>query len=247
MDFGLSGRKAIVGGASSGLGLAIAETLRSEGADVAMVARGEGPLRREAERIGGHPIPADLGNAEDAERMVEEAMAAMGGLDILVWNSGGPRPALAVEVDEERLQATFDLVLLPLIRLVRLTLPFLRESEAGRIIGITSTGIKQPTPEMALSNAVRPGVHGYLKTLSNELAPDGITVNVLAPGRLLTPRTHDIFPDGIPPAQTEEIPMGRWGDAQEFADVAVFLASDRASYVTGTTLPIDGGLSRSAF
>lgn len=247
MDFKLSGKTAVVGGASSGLGLAIAETLREEGANVAMVARSAEALTREARRVGGQAIVADLSNRADAERMVAEAVGTFGGIDIVVWNSGGPEPCLAVDVDEESLQATFNLVLLPLIRLVRLTLPHLRASDAGRIIGITSTGIKQPTPDMALSNAVRPGVHGYLKTLSNELASDGITVNVLAPGRIETARTHHIYPSGVPEAVTSEIPMARWGTAQEFADVAVFLASDRASYVTGVTIPIDGGLSRAAF
>jgi 3-oxoacyl-[acyl-carrier protein] reductase len=247
MDLELKGKTAVIGGASAGMGLAIAETLAAEGANVAMVARRRELLEEHAARIGAFAIPADMTQPEEPERVISETVDRFGGLDILLWNSGGPRPSLAVDLTPEHVQETLELVLLPLVRLVGHSIDHLRRSTSGRILAITAHGIKEPTPYIAASNSVRPGIHGYLKTLSNELAPDGITVNILAPGRIVTPRREEVYPDGAPQHLTDEIPMGRWGTAQEFADVAVFLASPRASYVTGTTMYIDGGLTKGAF
>ncbi|WP_275558950.1 SDR family oxidoreductase [Streptomyces sp. 5-6(2022)] len=247
MDLGLKGKTAVVGGASSGMGLGIAEALAAEGVNVVMVARRKELLEDHAARIGARAVAADMTSPDEPARVVGEAVELFGGLDIVLWNSGGPRPSPARDLTARHVTETVDLVLLPLIRLVEASVPHLRQSSSGRILAITTHGVKEPTPGMAASNAIRPGIHGYLKTLATELGPDGITVNILAPGRIATPRRDEVFPGGVPRHLTDEIPMGRWGTVQEFADVAVFLASPRASYVTGTTTCVDGGLTKAAF
>jgi 3-oxoacyl-[acyl-carrier protein] reductase len=245
MDLGLRGRTAIVCGASSGLGLATAEALAEEGANVTMFARRRELLERDADRIGALAVRGDVTNAADLERLVERTLQAFGGLDILVWNSGGPPASKGVEITDEALEAAFELLLLPPVRLVRLALPHLRKSPAGRIVFLTSLAVKEPTTHLALTNAVRPGVTGYAKTLSRELGPEGITVNCVAPGRIDTPRMEELYgPDGPPAEEVAQIPLGRIGTPREFGDVVCFLASDRASYVSGTTVLVDGGLSR---
>jgi 3-oxoacyl-[acyl-carrier protein] reductase len=244
MDLGLRGRTAIVCGASSGLGLASAEALAEEGANVAMFARRREQLERDADRIGALAVRGDVTNAADLERLVERTLQAFGGIDIVVWNSGGPPPGKAAEITDDRLEAAFELLLLPAARVVRLTLPHLERSGAGRLLFITSAAVKEPTPHLALSNTIRPGVTGYAKTLSRELGPSGITVNCIAPGRIDTPRMAEVYGEGGPSAEElARIPVGRLGTPREFGDVVCFLASDRASYVTGTTVLVDGGLS----
>jgi 3-oxoacyl-[acyl-carrier protein] reductase len=245
MDLGLRGKTAIVCGASSGLGLGAAEALAEEGANVTMLARRREQLERDAERIGALGVRGDVTNAADLERVVERTLEAFGGIDILVWNSGGPPAGPASEVTDEKLEAAFELLLLPAVRLVRLCLPHLERSESGRIIAITSATVKEPTPHLALSNAFRPGLTGWLKTLSRELGPKGVTVNCVAPGRIDTPRMTELYGENGPPAEElAQIPLGRLGTPREFGDVVCFLASARAAYVTGATLLVDGGLSR---
>jgi 3-oxoacyl-[acyl-carrier protein] reductase len=245
MDLGLGGRTAIVCGASSGLGLASAEALAEEGANVAMLARRRDELDAHAERIGALAVRGDVTNAADLARLVERTLQAFGGLDILVWNSGGPPAGKASEIEDASLESAFELLLQPLVRLVRLSLPHLRTSEAGRIVCITSAAVKEPTPHLALSNTIRPGVTGYAKSLARELGPDGITVNCVAPGRISTPRMTELYGAGGPgPDELAQIPLGRLGAPREFGDVVCFLASDRAAYVSGVTLLVDGGLSR---
>jgi 3-oxoacyl-[acyl-carrier protein] reductase len=245
MDLGLRGKTAIVCGASSGLGLASAEVLAEEGANVTMFARRREQLERDAERIGALAVRGDVTNATDLERVVERTLEAFGGIDILVWNSGGPPPSRASEITDEQLEAAFELLLVPAVRLVRLVLPHLERSPSGRIVCITSAAVKEPTPHLALSNTIRPGLTGWAKTLSRELGPKGITVNCVAPGRIDTPRMKEIYgEDGPPPEELAQIPLGRMGTPREFGDVICFLASERAAYVTGTTLLVDGGISR---
>jgi 3-oxoacyl-[acyl-carrier protein] reductase len=142
-------------------------------------------------------------------------------------------------------QSAVELLLLPVVRLVRLALPHLRASDQGRIVLIASLAVREPTPNLALTNAVRPGVVGYMKSLATELGPEGITVNSIAPGRLATPRMKELYGDGPSPEELRQIPVGRLGDPRALGDLVAFLCSSRASYITGTLIPVDGGLGRS--
>jgi 3-oxoacyl-[acyl-carrier protein] reductase len=245
MNLSLSGRTAIVCGASSGMGLASAEALAAEGANVAMFARRRDLLEREADRLGALAVRGDLTNPEHLRRLVETTLSAFGTVDVLVLNSGGPPRKNAVEVTDGDVEEAVELLLLSATRLTSLCLPHLRASGHGRIVAITSSSVREPIPGLALSNAVRPGVVGWLKTLARELGPDGVTVNVIAPGRIDTERVREVYPDGPTEADLEAIPLRRLGDPREVGDVICFLASDRASYVTGAVVPVDGGLTRS--
>jgi len=245
VDLGLRGRTAIVCGASSGLGLACAESLAAQGANVVMFARRADVLEREAARIGGTPVVGDVREPADLERAVRTAVETFGGIDVLVPNSGGPPPARPSEIDARQVQAAVELLLLPVVRLVGLSLPHLRASDQGRIVLIASLAVREPTRNLALTNAVRPGVVGYMKSLATELGRDGITVNSVAPGRLATARMQELYGDGPPADEVAQIPVGRLGEPRELGDVVAFLCSSRASYVTGTLIQIDGGLARS--
>ncbi len=247
MDLGLRGRTALVTGASSGLGLATAESLAAEGANVTLVARRRELVQREAERIGALGVRGDVTVPRDLEHAVEQTVAAFGGLDILVWNAGGPPTGTGTEVTPEAVDQAVELMLQPAVRLVALALPYLDRSGGGRIVAITSLAAKEPTRHLALSNMLRPAVTGWLKTLADELGPRGITVNCVAPGRLATARLDHLYPGGPSEAELAEIPLRRWGDPRELGDVVCFLASERARYVTGQTIVVDGGLQRALF
>jgi 3-oxoacyl-[acyl-carrier protein] reductase len=247
VDLGLSGRTALVSGASSGLGLASAEALAEEGANVVLFARRAEELEEHAARLGGVAVAGDVTDDEALERAVAAAVDRFGGLDVLVWNGGGPQPGGAREADDESLDAAYRLVLRPAIKLVRLALPQLERSRAGRIVAVTSLAAQEPTTHLAMSNTFRPGVTGWLKTLSREVGPLGITVNCVAPGRIATARLDQLYPDGPTPEQLDEIALGRWGEPREFGDVVCFLASARAGYVTGQTVVVDGGMKRFLF
>jgi 3-oxoacyl-[acyl-carrier protein] reductase len=244
VNLGLSGRTAIVCGASAGMGLAIAEAFVAEEMNVAMFARRRKVLETEAERLGALAVQGDVTNPQDCERLVERTVAAFGGVDVLVNSSGGPPRGPALDVDDESLEAAVALLLLSAVRLTNLCLPHLRRSPAGRVINIESSTVREPADNLALSNAVRPGVVGWAKTLSREVGVDGITINTIAPGRIDTERLAEVYPDGPTEADLRVIPLRRIGRAEEIADVVCFLASDRASYVTGTTIAVDGGLTR---
>jgi 3-oxoacyl-[acyl-carrier protein] reductase len=247
MDLGLSGRTALVTGASSGLGLATAESLAGEGANVTMFARRRDLLEREADRIGALAVRGDVTNPRHLDAVVKRTVEAFGGIDILVWNSGGPPPGSALDATPAAIEETVELLLIPAVRLVQLCLPYLEQSTAGRILLFTSIAVKEPVDNLALTNAVRPGVTGWAKSLSRQLGPRGITVNCVAPGRIETARLEQLYPEGPTEADLKAIPLGRWGSPQEFGDVACFLASDRARYVTGTTIVVDGGAARGLF
>jgi 3-oxoacyl-[acyl-carrier protein] reductase len=243
MDLGLKGRTAIVCGASSGMGLAVAEALAAEGANVAMFARRRDTLEREADRLGALAVRGDLIMPTDLARLVEQTVGAFGGIDILVNNGGGPPPGPAADLTDEAVEGAVELLLLSAIRLTNLCLPYLEASGRGRIVNIESSSVRAPIDNLALSNALRPGVIGWMKTLSREVGPKGITVNTIAPGRIDTERLRSLGGGG----DVSQIPLGRLGDPAEIGAVACFLASDRASYVTGTVVPVDGGLTRNLF
>ncbi len=245
MDLGLHGRTAIVLGASQGMGLAIGQALAGEGARVAMFARRADVLEREAERIGALAVCGDITQPDDLQRLVHETVQAFGGVDVLVLNGGGPPAGPATGLTAGDVEAALALLLVPHVRLVASCLPHLRASGRGRIVAVESISVREPIPNLALSNAIRPGVVGWLKTLAQELGPDGITVNTIAPGRIDTERLQALYGAGGPaPSEIELIPVRRLGTPAEIAAVACFLASEQAAYVTGTVVTVDGGLTR---
>ncbi|MER3408689.1 MAG: 3-oxoacyl-ACP reductase [Thermoleophilia bacterium] len=246
MDLGLQGATAIVCGASSGMGLAVAEALAEEGANVAMFARRRDLLARHAERLGALAVRGDLTVPVDLERLVATTLEAFGRIDILVLNGGGPPPGPARDLRAADVEAAVDLLLLPFVRLAGLAMPYLERSGRGRIVLIESSSVREPIDGLALSNAVRPGVVGWAKTLAREVGPKGVTVNVVAPGRIDTERLAQLYAASGRSREegAAQVALGRLGQPREVADVVCFLASQRAAYVTGAVLPVDGGLSR---
>jgi 3-oxoacyl-[acyl-carrier protein] reductase len=247
MDLGLSGTAAIVGGASAGMGLAISEALAGEGCAVTMCARGEERLEASAGRIpGAIPIAGDVRDPALLERLVDETVSARGRLDIVVNNAGGPPPGTFESTPDEAWADAFELSLRSVVRLTRLALPHLRQSGRGRVVNITSWSVREPIPRLILSNAIRPGVLGWAKTLAHEVGRDGITVNTIAPGKVATGRMRELWEAQPDPAAAEakdiaSIPVGRTGTPEEIAAAVVFLCSARAGYISGVVLPVDGG------
>jgi len=257
MDLGIRGKAALVTAASKGMGKATALGLAAEGARVLMCARGEAALKLAADEVrtktGAEVVAmtADVTKKEDVDRLIARADEAFGGVDILVANAGGPPRGNLSEMTDEQWYGAFDTTVLFVVRLIRGVLPAMQRKKWGRILTIQSVSVKQPVPGLLLSNAVRPGVAGMVKTLSEELGKDNITINVVCPGKILTDRLlGGAKQAGIPEAEFVQkagldVPLGRVGTAEEFANVMVFLASERASYVTGVALQVDGGLIRS--
>ena len=244
MDLGLEGRTAIVCGASAGIGLGIAESLAGEGVKVAMFARRRELVEREAERLGGLAVVGNVTSADDLERLVGTAVDKFGGIDIVVNNSGGPPRTTAAGLTAGQVEAAVQLLLVSIVRLTGLCLPYLDRSPCGRIVNVTSSTVREPIDNLALSNAIRPGVIGWAKSLARELGPKGITVNSIAPGRIDTDRIREVYPDGPTAADLETIPLRRLGTTREIGDVAAFLCSERAAYISGAVILVDGGLTR---
>ncbi|MDB4965556.1 MAG: 3-oxoacyl-ACP reductase [Myxococcales bacterium] len=260
MELGLKGRRAFVAGSSSGMGRAIAAGLMAEGAHVVINGRKADKLektRAELEAAHGpnvHAVVADVSKSDEAGRAIKEAVTRLGGLDILVTNSGGPPSGLFDSLEEAAWRSAVDLLLLSAVRLVKESLPSLRKSGQGRIIHLTSLTVKQPVQGLVLSNAVRAAVVGLGKSLSQELAADKILVNVVAPGIVDTERVRELDEanalrqkrtvEEVAGERISTIPLGRMGRAEEVASLIVFLASSQASYITGTTIAVDGGLIR---
>ena len=257
MDFGLTGKTALVAAASKGLGYACALGLAREGVNVAICARTESAIRQAAETIAAEtgasvlPLVADVTKAEDLRRVVAETAAEFGSLHILVPNSGGPPAGTFETLDEAKWREGLDSALFGTTRLIEAALPHLKAAGWGRIVVITSTSVRQPIPGLLLSNTIRAGIVGLCKTLSQEFAPLGITVNNVAPGSYDTDRLKHLHQRNADAAgisfeearklAEQKIPLGRLGRPEELANAVVFLASEAASYVTGQTWAVDGG------
>jgi 3-oxoacyl-[acyl-carrier protein] reductase len=260
VELGLRGRVALVGGSSRGLGRAIAEELAREGAALALCARGEAALAQARDAIArGAGVrvsasSADLSRPDEARRVVEDAIREHGRLDVLVTNAGGPPSGPFESHALATWQATLQLTLLAVVEMVRAALPGMKERRYGRILNVTSVAVKQPIDGLVLSNSVRAGVTGLARTLANETAAFGITVNNLMPGYTRTERLDELSQaiaarEGGSVAQVEarwvaETPARRLGDPRELAALAAFLASERAGYITGQSIAVDGGWTR---
>ena len=261
MDLELSGKTAIVSAGSKGLGKAIALGLAKEGARVAICSRSPDNLSQAAQEIQAVAefevlaVPVDVMKPDAIENFVNTIVQRQGKIDILVNNAGGPPVGTFADFEDEDWENAFNLTFMSVVRFVRAVLPHMRKTDGGRIINVTSTSVKQPLENLLLSNSIRPAVIGLAKTLANELAADGILVNNICPGSIYTDRIKDNVAAQVKATgQSEEsimqeyeakIPLSRLGTPVELADLAVFLASPRASYITGATLQVDGGLVRS--
>ena len=255
MDFGLHGKRALVLGASKGLGAATARTLLREGAIVTAAARSvdiiEGWRAELAPDLRGNisALKFDVSDTAALDATLKPLVEI--GIDILVLNSGGPPPGMALDITREQWMSQFETMAVNLFHIAGLFIPGMRERKWGRIVTIASSGIEQPIPNLTLSNGIRSAVLGWSKTLANEIAADGVTVNIAMPGRILTDRLGQLDEanakrqnksrEEVAAAAKDQIPAGRYGDPQEFANAVTFLCSEAASYITGVKLRIDGG------
>jgi 3-oxoacyl-[acyl-carrier protein] reductase len=261
MDLGLGGRVAFVGGSSRGLGRAIAEELAQEGADLVLTARGDVALRETADSIRRSSparvvaVAADTAKPEGIRAIIDAANGEFGHIDILVTNTGGPPAGKFESHDAETWRAAYGSLLESVTSLARAVLPAMKERGWGRIINVTSIAVKQPVDDLILSNSLRAAVTGFARTLANEVAEAGITVNNVMPGYTRTDRLEHLaarvakakgLPEtGMLEAWNDEIPARRIGEPHELAALVAFLASERASYITGQSIAVDGGWIRS--
>jgi 3-oxoacyl-[acyl-carrier protein] reductase len=261
MDLGITGRAALVAASSRGLGRAVAEELAAEGCDLVLCARGADALKATADEIRGSArgrvidVAADLADPAGVAHVVDTALRDLGRIDILVTNTGGPPAGPFESHSREAWDAAVRNNLGSVVELVRLALPGMKERRWGRIVNVTSIAVKQPVENLILSNAVRSAVTGFARTLANEVAPYGITVNNVMPGYTATDRLVELAQKNASLRGTSEaderaqwerqIPMGRLGEPREFAAMVAFLCSERASYTTGASIPVDGGWIKS--
>ncbi len=256
MELGLKGKRAIVMAASRGLGLASAMGLAREGCKLVICSRDQQRIEAAADAIRKQTgaevtsLVADVSSGSEAKRLVDACVSAYGGLEIVVHNAGGPPAGETLQMSDEQWQKAFEQNLLSFTRMVGAAAPEMKKAGYGRVLTIASSSIKQPIPNLALSNALRAGVWGIAKTLSRELAPQGILVNVIAPGRIDTERIAELDQanaqksgksiDDVRKASVASIPMGRLGRPEELANLVVFLASEAGSYITGQAITVDG-------
>ena len=236
MDLGITGRRAAVAAASSGLGLASAAALAAEGVEVAICGRDEGRLTEAAAQIGHGcvPIVADVSTPDGATRFVEASREALGGVDILVPNAGGPPPGDFASTPVDAYSEALDLNLMSVVAMCKAAVPDMQERGWGRVAAITSLSVRQPISFLILSNTARAGATGFLKTLALEVATDGVTVNSVQPGLHRTPRVEQIYTE-------EQQDSMRLGDAGDFGSTVAYLCSEQAKFITGVQLHIDGG------
>ena len=255
MQLGLQGRTVMVMAGSQGIGLASARGFHAAGANVAICARSQAALDEAASAMPGClAMIADVTNAEDIDAFVAATAARFGQIDVLVNNAGGPPPGAFAEIDDTQWASAVELTLMSAIRATRAVLPGMQARGWGRIVNISSVGVKQPVPNLTLSNAVRMAVLGWAKTLADQVGPQGVTVNTVCPGWTRTARVEKLFAqqsaatgetaEDIEAALVQTIPLRRAGEASEIANLVVFLGSDAASYMTGTAIAVDGGSAR---
>ena len=252
MDLKLENKSVLVTAGSKGIGLATARGFYEAGARVAICGRSQENLDAAVELMPDClAIAGDVSNAEDIERIVALATKKTGGIDILVNNAGGPPPGLFVDLDDSDWAKAVELTLMSVVRTTRLVLPHMQAQKWGRIVNISSSGVKQPVPGLTLSNSIRMAVLGWAKTLANQVGPDNILVNTVCPGSTNTDRITQILEtrsaasgksvDELAQAMAAQIPLRRIGEPEEVANLAVFLGSEAASYITGTAIQVDGG------
>lgn len=255
MILGLKGRTALVMAGSQGIGLASAQSFHAAGANVAICARSQGPLDAAAASMPGcMAMIADVTSESDIVAFVAAAHQAFSSIDILVNNAGGPPPGAFVDLDDAAWAKALELTLMSAIRATRAVLPTMKENKWGRIVNISSFGVKQPVPNLTLSNSIRMAVLGWAKTLADQVGPDGITVNTVCPGWTRTARVEKLFAqqsaktgesrEEIEAALAQSIPLRRPGEAQDVANLVAFLGSEAAGYITGTAIAVDGGATR---
>lgn len=261
MDLGLKGKVALVLGGSQGIGRAAALGFAREGAAVAICGRGAERLETARAALAATGVPvlavrADVGDPADVERLVRETTATLGTVHILVNNAAGPKPGLSDTLDAADWEAAFRLTLMSAVNATRAVLPHMRRQGWGRIVNISSYSVKQPIGELMLSNSLRLGALGWAKTMATQLAPEGILVNTVCPGWTATDRMRQVVgaraagqglsAEDAAAGIAAGIPLGRFGTPEEIADLIVFLGSERAAYITGTAIPVDGGIVQSA-
>ena len=258
MDLGLTGRSALVGGASSGLGAAVADALAAEGCSLLLWSRKADRLGAVADRIREahgaevHTTTADASEPDAADRVLAAARERLGDVDVVVLNAGGPPPVDPLRTDAEGWRAAFQLLALTPIAIATELLPGMRERGWGRVVGLLSSVIREPVPPLVYSTAGRSALAGWMKTAAREVAADGVTINGIVTGRVMTPRIVELdtaraqregrTPDEVRDESLRTIPARRYGEPSELAAVAAFLCSAQASYVTGTLVPVDGGM-----